>query len=74
MIRAIAIDDEPLGLKIIAHFCDEIDFISLEKTFTKQNEALKYLKNYPVDLIFWTFKCRIKTVLISIKCWIMTPL
>ncbi len=52
MIRAIAIDDEPLGLKIISHFCEEIDFITLERTFTKQNEALKYLKNYPVDLIF----------------------
>jgi len=52
MIKAIAIDDEPLGLKIISHFCGQIDFISLEKTFTKQSEALKYLKNYPVDLIF----------------------
>ena len=52
MIRAIAIDDEPLGLTIISHFCDQIDFITLEKTFTKQSEAIKYLKNYPVDLIF----------------------
>ncbi|MEC4004032.1 LytTR family DNA-binding domain-containing protein [Flavobacterium sp. SUN052] len=52
MIRAIAIDDEPLGLKIITHFCEKIDFITLEKTFTKQSEALKYLKNYPVDLLF----------------------
>lgn len=52
MIRAIAIDDEPLGLKIISHFCENIDFISLEKTFTKQSEAIKYLKNYPVDLLF----------------------
>lgn len=52
MIRAIAIDDEPLGLKIISHFCENIDFITLEKTFTKQSEAIKYLKNYPVDLLF----------------------
>lgn len=52
MIKAIAIDDEPLGLTIISHFCGNIDFITLEKTFTKQNEAIKYLKNYPVDLIF----------------------
>lgn len=52
MIRAIAIDDEPLGLKIITHFCEQIEFITLEKTFTKQSEALKYLKNYPVDLLF----------------------
>lgn len=52
MITAIAIDDEPLGLKIISHYCDQIDFISLEKTFTQQAEALKHLKKYPVDLIF----------------------
>lgn len=52
MIRAIAIDDEPLGLKIISFFCEDIEYITLEKTFTKQSEALKYLKNYPVDLIF----------------------
>jgi DNA-binding LytR/AlgR family response regulator len=52
MIRAIAIDDEPLGLQIISHYCDHIDFITLEKTFTKQSEALKHLKKFPVDLIF----------------------
>ncbi len=52
MIRAIAIDDEPLALQIISHFCDQVDFVSLEKTFTKQNEALRHLNKYPVDLIF----------------------
>jgi len=52
MIKAIAIDDEPLALKIIAHFCDEIDFIQLEKTFTKPSEAIKHLKKFPVDLLF----------------------
>ena len=52
MIRAIAIDDEPLALQIVNHFCEQIDFVSLEKTFTRQNEALKYLNKYPVDLIF----------------------
>lgn len=52
MITAIAIDDEPLGLKIISHYCNQIDFIILEKTFTQQSEALKHLKKYPVDLIF----------------------
>lgn len=52
MIKAIALDDEPLALEIINHFAKSIDFIHLEKTFTKQNEAMKYLRNYPVDLIF----------------------
>lgn len=52
MIHAIAIDDEPLALQVINHFCEKIDFIKLEKTFTKQSEAQKYINNYPVDLIF----------------------
>lgn len=52
MIRAIAIDDEPLALDIIAYFCSKEKFISLEKTFTKQSEAIKYLNKFPVDLIF----------------------
>ncbi|SHI96243.1 LytR/AlgR family response regulator transcription factor [Flavobacterium haoranii] len=51
-MTAIAIDDEPLALQIISHYCDQIECITLEKTFTQQTEALKYLKKYPVDLIF----------------------
>jgi DNA-binding LytR/AlgR family response regulator len=52
MIKAIALDDEPLALKIIETFCADIDFIELEKTFSKPNEALKYINKFPVDLIF----------------------
>lgn len=52
MIKAIALDDEPLALKIIEKFCSEIDFIHLEKTFHKQSEALKYLNKFPIDLLF----------------------
>jgi DNA-binding LytR/AlgR family response regulator len=52
MIKAIAIDDEPLALKVIEHFCREVDFIELEKTFTKPNEALSHLQKFPVDLLF----------------------
>lgn len=52
MIQAIAVDDEPFALKIIEGYCQQIEGISLEKTFTKPTEALKYLKRFPVDLIF----------------------
>lgn len=52
MIRAIAIDDEPLALRLLENFCTTVDFLELEKSFTKPNEALKYLKQYPVDLLF----------------------
>jgi DNA-binding LytR/AlgR family response regulator len=52
MIKAIALDDEPLALKIIETFCADIDFMELEKTFSKPNEALKHINKFPVDLIF----------------------
>ena len=52
MIKAIAIDDEILALKIIETFASKIDELSLEKTFHKQSDAEKYLRKFPVDLIF----------------------
>lgn len=52
MIRAIALDDEPLALKVIENFCSRVDYIELEKTFTKTSEAQKHLRKQPVDLVF----------------------
>jgi DNA-binding LytR/AlgR family response regulator len=52
MINAIAIDDEPLALRVIESLCNKSESISLVKTFTQPNEALKHLRKYPVDLIF----------------------
>lgn len=52
MINAIAIDDEPLALKVIKSLCDKSENIHLQKTFTEPNEALKYLRKFPTDLIF----------------------
>jgi DNA-binding LytR/AlgR family response regulator len=52
MINAIAIDDEPLALKVIDSHCEKTDFINLQKTFTHPTEALNYLRKYPVDLLF----------------------
>ena len=52
MIKAIAIDDEPLALSVIQSLCNKTDNISLEKTFTQPTEALKYLRKFPTDLIF----------------------
>lgn len=52
MIKAIAIDDEILALKIIETFASKIENMSLEKTFNKQSDGEKYLRKFPVDLIF----------------------
>ncbi len=52
MINAIAIDDELPALQLIAHFCKESGLVDLKRTFTDGEEALKFLKNFPVDLVF----------------------
>ncbi|MBI3521327.1 MAG: response regulator transcription factor [Bacteroidetes bacterium] len=52
MIKAIAIDDEPIALKVIENFCREIETITIEKTFSNAEDGLKYLKKFPADLIF----------------------
>jgi DNA-binding LytR/AlgR family response regulator len=56
MIKAIAVDDEPPALRIIENFCGRIDTLKLEKTFTAPAEALKYLRKFPVDLLFLDIK------------------
>lgn len=52
MIKAIAVDDEPLALEVIETFCKKFDFIQLEKTFTKTGAALQYFEKNTVDLLF----------------------
>jgi len=56
MIKAIALDDEPLALLAIEKLCESVDFISLERTFTEPSEVTKYLLNFPVDLLFLDIK------------------
>jgi DNA-binding LytR/AlgR family response regulator len=52
MIKAIAIDDEPLALELMETFCSRLEYIILEKTFTKTGVALQYLEKNLVDLLF----------------------
>lgn len=52
MIKAIALDDEILALKIIENYAGKIENLSLEKIFNTQSDAQKYLNKFPVDLIF----------------------
>ncbi|MCE7054157.1 LytTR family DNA-binding domain-containing protein [Algoriphagus sp. AGSA1] len=52
MIRAIAIDDEPMPLNILARYSQEMEGLSLAKTFTNTRAAKKWLSENPVDLLF----------------------
>ncbi len=52
MIHCIAIDDEPLALQLIQEYCAKISFLKLEKTFTNTDEAISFMQNNKVDLLF----------------------
>jgi DNA-binding LytR/AlgR family response regulator len=52
MIKAVAIDDEPMAITVIENFCQEIDFINLEKHFSNPQDGLKYLNKFPAELLF----------------------
>lgn len=52
MINCIALDDEPIALDVIQTFCNKIPEINLLQTFTQASAAERYIKNFPVDLIF----------------------
>ncbi len=52
MIRAIAIDDEPVALNIIEMHAQRVPFVTLERIFSSARAALDYLSKETVDLIF----------------------
>lgn len=52
MIKAIALDDEPLSLEITQNFCNRIDGIDLVASFTSQKKTKTYLQNNAIDLLF----------------------
>lgn len=52
MITALAIDDEPKAIEVIQHHISKINGITLLEHFYNATEALIYLKQNPVDLIF----------------------
>ncbi len=52
MIRAIAIDDEPIALKIVEEHASKIPFLKVEHYFTDAFAALDFLENNKVDLVF----------------------
>ncbi len=52
MIKAIAIDDEPIALDIIRRYADQIPYLNLEKQFLNGLEAKEYLQQNEVQLLF----------------------
>ena len=51
-MNCLAVDDEPFALEIIRLHTEKVPFLHLENTFRSALEALAYLQNHSVDLIF----------------------
>ncbi|MDR2057708.1 MAG: LytTR family DNA-binding domain-containing protein [Dysgonamonadaceae bacterium] len=52
MIRCIAIDDEPLALKLLTRYCHKAPFIQLIGAYTDSIKGLSCVKSMDPDLIF----------------------
>lgn len=53
---AIAIDDEPIALDIVKSHASKVPFVELNATFTNAFEAITYIRENKVDLIFLDIK------------------
>jgi len=56
MLRAIAIDDEPMALEVIKTLATRVPFINLEQCFTSAFEAMDHLNHNKPDLLFLDIK------------------
>ena len=56
MLKAIAIDDEPMALEVIRSLSPKIPFLDLRACFTNAFEAMEHLKRESADLIFLDIK------------------
>src|SRR5476651_113414 len=56
MLKAIAIDDEPLALAVVHSHAGKVPFIELKAEFTDAFKAMEYLQREAVDLIFLDIK------------------
>jgi two-component system LytT family response regulator len=52
MISCIIIEDEPLAAEKLKGYIKKIDFLDLRATFDNGVDAISYLNNQTIDLIF----------------------
>jgi len=51
-IKCIAVDDERKALDLIELYCRKVQFINLVNSFRDSVEALEYLQNNEIDMVF----------------------
>jgi|ERR1022692_2334562 DNA-binding LytR/AlgR family response regulator len=56
MLKAIAIDDEPIALEVIKNLSSKISFIELRAYFTDAFKAIDFLQKEKIDLLFLDIK------------------
>lgn len=56
MLRAIAIDDEPVALEVIRSLATQVPFLSVDNYFTNPLHALDILREGKIDLLFLDIK------------------
>lgn len=56
MIKCIAVDDEPLALEILEDYIRKVPFLQLAGKFENAANALRFIQEEPVDLVFLDVK------------------
>ncbi len=56
MLKAVAIDDEPVALDVIKNLAAKISFVDIAACFTNAFDAIGYLQKEKVDLLFLDIK------------------
>ena len=51
-INCIAVDDEPLALKKMKQYIERVDFLNLLTLIDNGVDAINYIKQHKVDLVF----------------------
>ena len=51
-MKCIAIDDEPLALKLLTHYCGQVPSIRLLGAYTDPLEGISYIRSMKPDLVF----------------------
>ncbi len=73
-MKCIAIDDEPLALRVIADHCSKIEFLDLVATCISPVEGVQELNKHEIDLIFLDIQMPNITGLEFVKTLMNPPL
>jgi len=51
-ISCVIVDDEPMALNLVERYVEKTPFLSLQKKCSSAIEAMEYVKDHPVNLLF----------------------